>query len=85
MDTNELYEIKQRISTETGVPIELLDGENEEENRSRALALLAYRNDHCGEAEAIRCVKTSGNAKRRTPAEQFADWLNLQLESKRII
>lgn len=74
MDSNELFEVKKIISDETGVPIELLDGENEEENRSRALALISFRNDFIRDDSEINKEKVIGRI-RKTNAEQFAEWL----------
>ena len=63
--TNE--EIKNEISTYTGVPVELLTGETAEENIARAKLLLAYKQDAQSESK---------NAQTGTPKEQFTEWIS---------
>ena len=72
MESNELNEIKIRISNETGVPVELLDGETEEDNRSRALALIAFKNEYGSEAIDI-------HKKEAYLAEQWGMWIKSRL------
>ena len=76
MESNELFEIRTKISNETGVPIELLDGESEEDNRSRALAILSFKKDHIIDDKTDHKMNgyESLNDKRKTGAEQFEEW-----------
>lgn len=73
-----LEEIKLRISNETGVPVALLDGENEEENRSRALALLAFKKEHSG-------YDPDKYKEPKSTSEQFGEMFNNYMESKEFI
>ena len=76
MESNELFEIRTKISNETGVPVELLDGETEEDNRSRALAIMAFKKGH-GSSGTI-----DPKDKENNTAKQFALWFNNQLANK---
>lgn len=67
---SELEEIKRRISKETGVPVELLDGENEEENRSRALAIVAFKKERQEKLE-----EELTPPQRETTEDQFSKWV----------
>lgn len=64
-----IEELKQQIEQRTGVPASLLTGETAEEVVARAKAVLAYKREH----EAQR---------PKTAREQFADWIDAQLEDK---
>lgn len=86
MNADELNMIKQTIHNETGVPVELLDGETEEENRSRALALMAYKKENVGKSDIIEQInKSLDEASKhtiKTNREKFADWFNDTVENK---
>lgn len=70
MSDMKLEDIKNAISKETGVPVELLDGETEEENRSRALALMAFRKKFVEEgSDPIKIPR------RKKNSELFSEWL----------
>ena len=63
-------EIKNEISTFTGIPVELLTGETAEETIARAKDLLAYKQEEQSEAE----VTPTG-----TPKEQFSAWISAKM------
>lgn len=62
-----IEEIKNEISTYTGIPVELLTGETAEENIARAKDLLAYKQAEQPETE---------KAQTGTPKEQFTAWIS---------
>lgn len=41
-----LEDVKKELSSRTGIPVSLLDGETIEENIAKAKAIIAYRRDH---------------------------------------
>lgn len=82
LNEKELNDIKEKIHNETGVPIVFLDGENEEENRSRALALMAFKKEYSEKLNEGLDVKINQSSKRKSNSEQFAEWMNDQLNDK---
>ena len=61
-------EIKAAVSSSTGVPVDLLDGETEEEIRARAAAINAFAR-----------TRTSTPETPKSTAEQFAELAERQL------
>lgn len=67
-----LREAKAKVSAETGVPSELLAGENEEAFRTHAKAILEF-----AKAKGYPKVKDGGEVKnvgKPTTRQQFAEW-----------
>ena len=65
--------IRQQVSTETGVPVNLLTADTEEACKAQAEAIKAYANP------GYPKVKDGGepqNHGKATTRQQFADWLN---------
>lgn len=71
---NEVRDLRERISTETGVPARLLNAETEEEMREQAKVALEYM------TPTYPAVKDAGEVThpigKRTTRDQFADWAN---------
>lgn len=73
---NEIQAIKQKISSETGVPAELLTGETEEDCMAQAKAINAY-----AQPTGYPKVKDGGEVQQAPNAStrnQFAEWFNNQ-------
>lgn len=85
LSEKDLNDIKVKIHNETGVPVAFLDGENEEENRSRALALMAFKKEYSEKINEGEEVSLYQSSKRKSNAEQFAEWMNDQMSSNRLI
>ena len=80
--------IRQEIEKVSGVPASLLTGETLEENIAQAKAMLAYKKGKDGagggsDPGALDALHIDLLVKdpdktltRKSPAEQFADWLN---------
>ena len=73
--TEEVRNVRDKISKETGVPADLLNGETEEDCRSQAIALLAFKNE---KAAVYPTVKDGGEvqktAQKKSVQDQFTDW-----------
>lgn len=79
VSANSIREIREKVAKETGVPADLLMGEDEETCRAQAEKLKAYI------APGYPNVKDGGEV--RHPAstktrDQFADWFNAELNKK---
>ena len=62
-------DIKTAVSKSTGVPVDLLNGETEEEIRARAAALRAFAKQHQKAPEPAKST-----------AQQFAEWFDSQMK-----
>lgn len=70
---NELSEMRERVASETGVPVTLLTAETEEEARKQAEKIIDFARP------AYPTVKDGGEMRtsaRTTTRQQFADWFN---------
>lgn len=70
---NEVRAMREKVSQETGVPVNLLTGETEEECKSLAEAIKSYA------TPGYPTVKDQGelqNTPKGSTAQQFANWLN---------
>lgn len=68
--------VREKVSTESGVPANLLTGATEEECKAQAEAIKAF-----AKPSAYPSVKDCGevqNHKGQATRDQFADWLNSQ-------
>lgn len=74
--------IRDSVSSETGVPASLLTGSTEEECKSQAEAILAFKTQN---AIAYPSVKDGGEVQntlsKKSTADQFADWFNASLSN----
>ena len=70
--------LKEKVSKETGVPVDLLHGTTEEELTSGAEAIKAYKSVNPSTYPSIRDGGEVGGTAQRTTAQQFADWFNGQ-------
>lgn len=69
---NEIRSIRDKVSNETGVPVNLLTGEDEESCAAQAKEILAF-----AKPTGYPPVKDGGevsNISGRTPRESFSDW-----------
>ena len=69
----ETRDVRDKVSAETGVPVQLLTGETEEECKKQAEIAMAFR----GTAPKYPSVPDGGEVHRPgagTTREQFADW-----------
>lgn len=69
---NTLRELRAKVSTETGVPAELLNGDTEEICKAQAAAILKFANP-----SGYPVVKDGGELLHRptgSTSQQFADW-----------
>lgn len=71
---DEVRTIRDKVSTETGVPASLLSGEDEETCKAQALAIKSYAST----GNAYPQVKDGGEVAnvKTTTRQQFADWVN---------
>lgn len=72
----EVRKIREKVSMESGIPVNLLTGNTEEECTSQAEAIKAF-----AKPSAYPNVKDGGevqNHKGQATRDQFADWLNSQ-------
>ena len=70
----EIRAIKDKVSAETGVPVNLLTGNTEEDCKSQAEAILGFAN-----VNGYPAVKDGGEVThvgKPTTSQQFADWFN---------
>ena len=75
-EQNAIRSTKEKVSSETGVPANLLTGNDEETCRAQAEAIKAYAGAH-----AYPTVKDGGEASKAqasSTADQFADWFKKQ-------
>ena len=75
---NEIRDIRDKVSNETGVPASLLSGTDEETCKTQAKAILDFK-----KADMYPQVKNAGDVKPNTaknPEEAFAEWLNQNLK-----
>lgn len=75
--SNEIRTIKEKVSTETGVPMNLISGATEEECRAQADAILKF-----AKPDGYPIVKDGGEAvvtQKRSESDQFADWFKKSL------
>lgn len=69
----EIRSVREKVSKETGVPANLLTGEDEESCKSQATAILAFKNP-----SGYPSLKDGGesiNKSKPSPQQQFAEWL----------
>ena len=72
--TNEIRDIRSKISKETGVPVELLTADTEEECKSLAEAINAF-----AKPKSYPNVQDGGEVTgniKQSNSKQFADWFN---------
>lgn len=78
--SNNIRTMREKVAKETGIPVELLNAENEEACIAQAKSILAFKND-----VAYPTVKDGGEATAPTPKQsteqQFADWFNASLNN----
>ena len=75
-EQNAIRSTKEKVSSETGVPANLLTGNDEDTCRAQAEAIKAYAGAH-----AYPTVKDGGEASKAqasSTADQFADWFKKQ-------
>ena len=71
---NAIRDIKDKVSAETGIPVNLITGSTEEECRQMADAIKAF-----AKPTAYPRVKDGGDPQdpgKKTTREQFAEWMN---------
>lgn len=76
---DEVRELRDKVSKETGVPADLITGEDEETCRAQAEKLKAYI------SPGYPNVKDGGEVRHPTSTktrDQFADWFNAELNKK---
>lgn len=68
---NEIRDMRQKVSEETGVPVSLITAENEEEARKQAEDIVAYARQ-----TGYPSVKDAGEARPGKPSvqQQFGEW-----------
>lgn len=74
---NEIREIKEKVSAETGVPVHLLSGNTEEECKTQADGILKF-----AQPAGYPVVKDGGEVQsinNKNTQSQFADWFNAAL------
>ena len=71
---NELRDIRSKVSEETGVPMNLLNGTTEEECRTQAQSILEFKKpkSYPNVRDAGEVTKTG----KPTTRQQFADWVD---------
>ncbi|MBQ0113614.1 MAG: hypothetical protein KBT03_10825 [Bacteroidales bacterium] len=73
---NDVRLVREKVSKETGVPMNLLSAETEEDCMAQAQGILEYKNS--ANVSNYPSVKDGGEvqnlAQKKTTAEQFADW-----------
>jgi len=78
--SNEVRDIREKVSSETGIPISLLTSDSEDGCRSQAEAILNFANAN---RPTYPSVKDGGEVTNttatKTTGEQFSEWLNNQL------
>lgn len=79
---NEIRTVREKISNETGVPLHLLTGETEEECRTLAEGINAYK-ESIVKPQVAPLVKDGGevhvSVESKSNGQMFGDWLNEQL------
>lgn len=76
---NAIRDIKDKVSAETGIPVNLLSGSTEEECRAMAEAIKAY-----AKPAAYPRVKDGGDPQthgKKTTGEQFAEWFKEKMNN----
>ena len=88
MDSNiEKMSFKREISTRYNIPIDLLDGDTVEEDYSKALALLSYKEginvnvrpegkEETPEERKQRIAQEVAPKRKRSTIDQFTEWIN---------
>ena len=78
--SNEIRDIRAKVSSEKGVPIDLLTGETKEACEQQAEAILNFAQTSTG----ITYVPDGGEVKttaKKTTSDQFADWMKKNTKS----
>lgn len=71
---NEINAIREKVSSATGVPASLINGEDEESCMAQAKAILEFKNP-----DSYPGLRDGGevvNANKGTAQQQFSDWFN---------
>lgn len=88
MDSNiEKLNFKREISNRYNIPIDLLDGDTVEEDYSKALALISYKEginlnvkpegkEETPEERKQRITQEVTPKRRKSTSEQFTEWMN---------
>lgn len=76
----EVMSIREKVSSETGVPMSLLSKESEEECMEQAKALLAFKNQDVSSYPSVKDGGEPTNTKtKKSEAELFGEWFKKQI------
>lgn len=77
---NDVRAIRDKVARDTGVPAELLHGENEEDCMEQAYNIMAFKNNNNA---SYPTVKDGGESmpptQKQSPEQKFAEWFNASL------
>ena len=71
---NALREMREKVSKETGVPVDLITGDNEETCKTQAQGILNFSNSNG--YPKVKDGGEVGNVNKKTTRQQFAEWFN---------
>ncbi len=71
---NALREMREKVSKETGVPVDLITGDNEETCKTQAQGILNFSNS--SGYPKVKDGGEVGNVNKKTTRQQFAEWFN---------
>lgn len=78
----ELRNIRDKVSSETGVPTTLLSAETEEDCKAQAEAILAFAQKPAANYPSVKDGgEVSNITSKKTNGQLFGDWLNEQLSN----
>ena len=72
--SEEIRQMKEKVSTETGVPVSLITAETEEAAREQAKAIKQYADP--GHPEVKDGGEVHNHPSKKSTSEQFSDWLD---------
>ena len=71
---NALREMREKVSKETGVPVDLITGDNEETCKTQAQGILNFSNSNG--YPKVKDGGEVGNVNKKTTRQQFFEWFN---------
>lgn len=76
---NEIRAIREKVASDTGIPVNLLKGETEEECLEQATGILSYKNSSLKYPSVKDGGEVTNVSSTESPEAQFGEWLKKNL------